>query len=49
MNMDNFSDKLPRRKQRGISGNYLTGYAASGGVLDPNENKMAKNCLIQVR
>ena len=31
--------KLPRRKQRGISGNYLTGYAASGGVLDPNENK----------
>ena len=37
------SDKLPRRKQRGISGNYLTAYAASGGVLDPNENKYRNN------
>ena len=26
-------NKLPRRKQRGISRNYLTVYAASGGVL----------------
>ena len=26
-------NKLPRRKQRGISRNYLAVYAASGGVL----------------
>ena len=24
-------------KQRGISGNYLTAYAASGGILDPDD------------